>query len=127
MITMISMRVVMYRCSAFVVVRLPRVKHMRVRRGHVDQDGQSQVCSSEAPSITYEGVVLMVIERMVLLMMMMIVMMLMMMVSNSWEGYPLSIYMITATECVCIPYSSPLHAFIHSKDDVPVDRAWIAG
>ena len=119
MITMISMRVVMYRCSAFVVVRLPRVKHMRVRRGHVDQDGQSQVCSSEAPSITYEGVVLM--------MMMMMVLMVMMMVSNSWKGYPLSIYMIIATECVCIPYSSPLHAFNHSKDDLPVDRAWIAG
>jgi len=98
-----GVRVVMYRCSAFVVVRLPRVKHMRVRRGHVDQDGQSQVCSSEAPSITYEGVVLMV------------------------KGYPLSIYMIIATECVCIPYSSPMHAFNHSKDDVPVDRAWIAG
>ena len=49
-------RVGMYRCSALVVVRLPRVKHMRVRRGHVDQDGQSQVWSSEAPSITYEGV-----------------------------------------------------------------------
>ena len=54
----------MYRCSALVVVRLPRVKHMRVRRGHVDQDGQSQVCSSEAPSITYKGVVLMVIVMM---------------------------------------------------------------
>lgn len=109
-----GVRVVMYRCSAFVVVRLPRVKHMRVRRGHVDQDGQSQVCSSEAPSITYEGVVLMVIA--------------MMMVSNSWKGYTLSIYMIIATEYVCIIlYSSSMHAFIHSKDDVPVDRAWIAG
>jgi hypothetical protein len=28
----------------------------------VDQDGQSQVCSSEAPSITYKDVVLMVIR-----------------------------------------------------------------
>ena len=64
---------------------------------------------------------------MMMLMMMMVMMIVMMVVSNSWKGYPLPIYIIIATECVCIPYSSPMHTFIHSKDDLPVDRAWTAG
>lgn len=54
-----GVRASMYRCSALVVVRLPRVKHMRVRRGHVDQVGQSHVCScEEEPSMTYDDVVM---------------------------------------------------------------------